>query len=420
MRRTRLTRRRFIANASVAAAGLGLSAKVVRAAAGANERVSVGIIGCGGRGNSHRESLTACKDKQNARITALCDVWKVNLNQTAGLVAKSFGEPPKTYARFKDLLAAKDIDAVTIATADFNHGAVLVAALEAGKDVYVEKPMTIQLSYANQALELARKRDRVVQVGTQYRSQPALLGVAREVAAGTIGKVSRVTAAISFNHPRWKRSDLAACKAADVDWDGYRLDLFDRPFDPSLLREWQLHRETSNGLPGLWMVHYVDAMAMMMGAKYPTSGVAHGGIYAWPDGRDHADTVSVLLEYPEGFLFDWGMSLGTSADARVCIYGKDGTIEPQDHTNLAANVWNVSPRGGYNSKSSKLTAHKVEPVPANDHMENWLECMRTRQRPRADIQFGHQHAVASILAAEALASGRRQKYDAEKQTISPA
>jgi predicted dehydrogenase len=420
MSRTQLTRRRFIANASVAAAGLGLSAKVLKAAPGANERISIGLIGCGSRCTDHRNSITKLKDAQNVRITALCDVWKVNVEQYAGAVQKGFGEPPKTYSRFKELLESKDVDAVVIATPDFSHGPILVAALEAGKDVYIEKPMTIQLQYANQALDLARQKERVVQVGTQYRSQPALIGVAKEVAAGTIGTISRVSSAASFNHPRWKQKDLAACKAADVDWDAYLLDLPKRPFDASLLREWQLHRETSNGLPGLWMVHYVDAMAMMLNAKYPRTGVAHGGNYAWKDGRDHADTVSVLLDYPEGFLFDWGMSLGTGADWRFCIYGKDGTIEPQDQQNLSAKTWNVSSRGGYDIKNSKITEHKVEPVPTTDHMQNWLECMRTRERPHGDIQFGHQHAVASILAAEALTSGKRQQYDPEKRTIAPA
>ena len=418
MARAQTSRRQFIANASVTAVGLGLTAKVLRAAPGANERISVGLIGCGGRGNNHRDSISKLKDKQNIQLSALCDVWKVNLEQTDGLVGKSFGSEPQRFTRYQDLLNAKNLDAVVIATADFSHGPILVAALKAGKDVYVEKPMTIQLPYANEALDLARKHERVVQVGTQYRSQASLLGVTKEVASGSIGKATRISSAASFNHARWKRNDCAACKAADVDWDAYLLDLPKRPFDASLLREWQLHGETSNGLPGLWMVHYVDAMAMMMGAGCPRSGVAHGGIYAWKDGRDHADTVSVSLEYPEGFLFDWSMSLGTGGDWRFIIYGRNGTIEPQDVPNLSAGVWNVSPRGGYDIKNTKLTAHKIEPVAGGDHMENWLECLRSRQQPRADIRFGHQHTVASVMAAEALASGRRQKYDPDQRTIS--
>ncbi|MBI4581242.1 MAG: Gfo/Idh/MocA family oxidoreductase [Planctomycetes bacterium] len=417
MPRADISRRRFLANASAAASGLGLAAAVARGAPGANERMSIGIIGCGGRGTDHMQSIIRFAEKQNARITAVCDVWKVNLERAAAAAAKAFGEEPRKFTRFGEMLELKDLHGVTIATPDFSHGPILVAALKAGKDVYIEKPMTIQLSYANDALDLARKNDCVVQCGTQYRSQPVLIGVAKEVAAGAVGKISRVSSAVSFNHPRWKRNEQN-CQAADVDWDAYLLDLPKRPFDASLLREWQIHDETSNGLPGLWMTHYVDATAMMMNAKYPSTGAAHGGTYVWKDGREHTDTITVLLGYPEGFLFDWAMSLGTNADWRYCIYGVDGTIEPQGNPSLAGNDWQVSARGG--TKESKVATRKIEPVPVNDHMENWLECMRSRQRPRADIQFGHQHAVASILSATALTSGKRQKYDPATRTISPA
>jgi len=277
--------------------------------------------------------------------------------------------------------------------------------------------MTIQLSYANEALDLTRQKERVVQCGTQYRSHPHILGVAKEIADGTLGEISRVSSAASFNQPRWKRG-YQNCKAADVDWDAYLLDLPKRPFDPSLLREWHLHRETSNGLPGLWMTHYVDATALMLNARYPSRVVAHGGTYVWKDGREHADTFTALLEYPEDFLFDWAMSLGTGADVRYCIYGTEGTIEAGGNHFLGTSDWQLSARGG--SKASKVPSRKIEPVPTNDHMENWLECIRSRQRPRADIQFGHQHAVASIMSAEALASGKRQRYDSRPRTIQPA
>lgn len=430
MARNPISRRQFLSNASTAAVGLGLSAAVVRGAPGANERISIGMIGIGGRGGNHLDSITQCAKGQNVRVTAVCDVWRVNLGAAAAKVKETFGAEPRTFTRFAELLERKNVDAVTIATPDFSHGPILVAALKAGKDVYVEKPMTIQLSYANEALDLARKNDRVVQCGTQYRSHPPILGVAREVASGVLGKISRVSAAVSFAHPRWKRS-YKDCLEHDVDWDAYLLDLPKRPFEPSLLREWHLHRDTSNGLPGLWMVHYVDAMACMMNAKYPTTAVAHGGNYVWKDGREHADTCTVLLEYPEEFIFDWGMSLGTNDDVRCNIYGLNGTISSEGDHYLSSPVWNLTMKPGSKrtqagkkgtsqpaGESGPLT-RKIEPAPGGDHMANWLECVRSRQRPRADIQFGHQHAVASIMGATALQTGQRQKYDPAARTIQP-
>lgn len=416
MPRNIFSRRRFLATTSGSVAALGLSASVVRGAAGANERIRIGQIGCGDRGNALLKGIAKLHSQHNVTVTALCDVWQVNLKRTAESVAQAFGAQPQTFTRFGDLLALKDLDAVVIATPDFSHGPILVAALAAGKDVYIEKPMTIQLSYANEALDLARKHERVVQCGTQYRSHAHVLGVAKEVAAGTIGKISRVSSAASFNQPRWKRN-YDNCKAADVDWDAYLLDLPARPFDPSLLREWHLHRETSNGLPGLWMTHYVDATALMMGVSYPSSAVAHGGIYVWKDGREHADTFTSLLEYPEGFLFDWAMSLGTGADWRYRIYGTKGTIEAGGNASIGTRDWRMSPRG---AGAEKAPERNIEPVPTGDHMGNWLDCLRSRERPRADIQFGHQHAVASIMSAMALESGRRQKYNPQAQTIESA
>jgi predicted dehydrogenase len=391
----------------------------MRAAPGANERISVGLIGCGDRGRNHLDSILKYQSKHNVQMTALCDVWQVNLKRATDAVTKAYGgSGPKTFTRFGQMLEAKDLDAVVIATPDFAHGPILVAALKAGKDVYIEKPMTIQLSYANEALDLARKNERVVQCGTQYRSHPPILGVTKAVAGGTLGKISRISSAASFNHPRWKRNH-ADCKAADVDWDAYLLDVPARPFDASLLREWHLHRETSNGLPGLWMTHYVDATALIMNVAYPSTVVAHGGNYAWKDGREHADTFTALLEYPEEFLFSWSMSLGTGADWRYCIYGLNGTIEAGGSHSVGEANWEISPRGAADPKKSPVVTGKVEPVAAGDHMENWLECIRSRQRPRADIQFGHQHTVASIMAAEALASGKRQKYDPQARSIQP-
>lgn len=412
-----VSRRRFLAGASTSAAGLGLAARVVRAAPGANERLSIGLIGCGERARAHLAGLIKFRPAHNLQVTALCDVWEVNLKRMAEATAKGFGEAPRTCTRFGEMLADKDLDAVVIATPDFAHGPILVAALEAGKDVYIEKPMTIQLEYANRALDLARQRERVVQCGTQYRSHPYILGVAKEVASGSLGKISRVSSAASYNHPRWKRGH-ADCKASDVDWEAYLLDLPPRPFDASLLREWHLHRETSNGLPGLWMTHYVDATALMLNLAYPATAVAHGGNYVWKDGREHADTFTALLEYPEGLLFGWSMSLGTGAEWRYCIYGRTGTIEVGGNRSLGDKPWRFTPEGG--KPATQPAVRTLEPVPAGDHMENWLECIRSRERPRADIQFGHQHAVASIMAAEALAGGKRQAYDVNARTIRPA
>jgi len=269
----------------------------------------------------------------------------------------------------------------------------------------VEKPMTIELAAANAALDLARARGRIVQAGTQRRSDGHFRGAAGLLATGVLGQISRVTAEANFNEARWARR-YDNCAAAEVDWNAFLLNLPERPFDPKLLRRWQLYRDCTNGLAGLWMTHYADAVSLLTGAKYPASAVAHGNIYVWKDGREHTDTFHALLDYPEGFLFSWGMGLGNSVAMSFTIHGTRGTMDIEK--------WTATPE--VRGKSEV----KPEPVPAEEcpgHMENWLTCLRTRQRPAADIQFGHQHAVATIMAATALQTGHRQKYDPVQRTI---
>lgn len=399
-----MNRRAFVKAAVAGSALLGASPLGLRGAPGANERIAIGCIGVGGRCSSLIGDIMALADQENVQITAVCDVWAKNRQAAAKRVQTKFGKEPLQFSRFQDLLALKDIDAVVIATPDFSHGPILVAALKAGKDVYIEKPMTIDLAYANEALDLARGNGRVVQAGTQRRSEGQFLGAAKVFSTGVLGQVSRVSAAMYFNESRWTRAS-ADCKESDVDWEAFLLHLPKRPFEPKLLRQWQLYRETSNGLPGLWMTHYADAVHLVTGAKYPATAVAHGGVYVWRDGRDTQDTFQALLEYPEGFLFDWGMGLGNSTGVHFTVNGTQGTLDLEK--------WTVAPDG----RQSKLVAGPIGAEPKQSHMGNWLQCLRSRQRPNADIQFGHQHAVATIMAARAFQTGQRQKYDPVARTI---
>jgi predicted dehydrogenase len=405
-----ISRRGFLGAAALAGSGLW-SAR----AAGANDRLSLGLIGVGDRGTALLGQVLGLAKAHNADVTAVCDVWRVNLGKAASRVRAASGREPRTFTRFGELLALKDVDAVVIATPDFGHAPILIAALKAGKDAYVEKPMALDVGEAGEALDLARAGNRVVQAGTQYRSHGGYHAAARELAAGAVGTVSRVTAQANFNGARWARP-FADCKEADVDWSAYLFNRPARPFDPKQLRRWQLYRDFTNGLPGLWMSHYADAVHLLTGAQYPSAAVALGGVYAWKDGREHADTIHAALDYPEGFLFDWGMGLGNAAGTHFSLHGTKGTLDLGTNYASPSEV-TITPEGG--PKGSARSARTVPHDPSPDHMANWLECLRTRKRPRADIQYGHQHAVATILTAAALESGRRQRYDTTRREVRP-
>ena len=210
-----------------------------------------------------------------------------------------------------------------------------------------------------------------MQAGTQRRSDGHFRAAAKYIATGQLGQISRVSAAVGFNEPRWRRS-VADLVAADVDWPAFLLHLPARPFDAKLLRCWQLYRETSNGLPGLWMTHFADAVHLLTGAATPVRGGARGH-YVWKDGRDHTDTFHAVLDYPEGFLFDWGMGLGNASGGHFTVHGTRGTLD--------ADRWTIQPE----QRSQK--PGRSRPSPAS---RTWRAggVPAPRQRPNADIELG--------------------------------
>ncbi len=380
-----------------------LSTLAPAAPAGSNDTIGIGFIGVGSRASAHLAEMLEVASRHNVRIAGVCDVWKKATEAASAQVAKVTSAAPFACSRYQELLARADVDAVVIATPDFSHGTILNAALAAGKDVYIEKPMTIDLDSANRALDQARAGRRIVQAGTQRRSDGHFLAGAAAIASGALGKISRVSAQVNFNEPRWIR-DTSDCLATDVDWPAYLLDLPDRPFDPRLLRQWQLFKATSNGMPGLWMTHYADSVHMLTGATYPKSATAAGGIYVWNDGREHADTFHALIEYPDGFLFDWGMGLGNAAGQFYNVCGTQATLD--------AERWTIT-----REKTRGAQPQRIEPEASTSHLENWLVCLRSREQPNASIEAGHQHVVATVMAAKAFETGRRVSYDAESRSM---
>jgi len=411
-----ISRRAFLAKTAIggalSAAGCAMNRQASHAGparvVGANDRISIGVIGTGDRGRDwHIRQVASLARSHNVEVTAVCDVWRINLRKGAAQVREAFGREPRAFTRFGDLLALPDIDAVIIATSDNAHTPIMIAAMKAGKDVYVEKPMSLTIAEANEALDLARSTGRIVQVGTQRRSEGVFKAARREIATGVLGTISRVDAGVYVNHPRWARP-YDDCKEADVDWDAYLFNLPKRPFDPRLLRRWHLYRGFTNGLSGLWMAHYSDGVNMMLGTTYPKSAVAHGGLYVWKDGREHGDTFQALLDYPEGFLMNWGMGLGNATGSHWTINGTKATLDAEKWT-----ITNDIPTG----EKGKAEPRKIKPEPGDNHVGNWLDCIRSRKRPNADIEAGHQHAVATIMAAAAHETGRRQVYDPRTRRI---
>ena len=400
-----LDRRQFLSTGLGLAAALGPAGARVR---GANDRIGIGVIGCGSRGNYLLgETLAAAADRVD--IVGLADVWTVNREAMAARVANTNGRPrPKMLARYTDVLAMPEVDAVIIATPDFAHPAVLADAVKAGKDAFVEKPLSARLEDAVATLDAVKASTRVVQVGTQRRSSARFRAAAEYVRSGALGPVCKVETAWNRNVPSWQRR-VDDVRPQDVEWDQFQMYLPRRPFDPVRLRSWQWFYDQTTGLVGLLGSHLIDVASWFMDDPLPTAAVALGGQYTWKDGRETSDTAEYVLEYPKGWLLTFSSRLGSGPETDYSVfYGKTRTLDTRDWISRPAD--NARPA---DAKDMALPAV----ADGRSHVGNWIDCIVSRQRPNAPIEVGYAHAVACCLAREAERTGRKMRYDAAARRI---
>ena len=419
MARKRIDRRRFLTNAAAGGAGLAaLSAAGGAQTAAANETIRVGIIGPGGRGTQLLKECIEYGSSYKARVTAVCDIWTKNLAAAAKTVRESYSVEPKTHGDYQRLLDDPEIDAVIIATPDHQHSKMLKAAIEAGKDVYLEKPMGNVLDELNAAFKAVEESDRVVQVGTQRRSWPRYRSAIDMMRQGRLGDVVKVDVIWNAHSPyRWakKQRDLDAVQEADIDWKAFLMGKPDRPFDAKVFRSFRLFREFSSAIVDQWMTHGIDVVHMLTGELYPTRVVALGDIYRFRDYRENPDMMQALLHYGSGektFLATYGTCLQNGAGRATRVLGTRGTLEVED-------VWRIS--GDGIEKGDKIAeAEEIPEKPGTrHHMANWLDCVR-RRAPEdlyAPPIAGYGHSIACIMAVNAMWSGRRMVFDPETRQI---
>ncbi len=405
----KITRRDFLSQTARTSAAIGMLALFTPSRVfGANDRLSVGIVGPGQRGRSLMEEFQKIAPQVNAELTAVCDIWTKNLDRAVEMVTRWTGRPPRRFRTFEDMLAWEGLDAVIIATADFQHAKMLVQAVKAGKDVYVEKPMANTLEDAKKALSAVKESGRIVQVGTQRRSDGRHQAAAELLRTGVLGKICRVEVSWNYFGPRWRRGDVNEVREQDTDWKRFLMGKRYRPFNPSQYMEWRLYRDFSSGIPDQWMSHMIDVVHWFTGSEFPLSAVAHGGVYVWKDGRENEDTFHALLEYPEGFLVSYSTTFGNSAGDSFTIHGTQGTFD--------ANKWIITGAGG-GGKGQLKESIPIPSHPGVSHLQNFLECVRSRKTPNAPVEAGYSASVAVILAVQALLKGRKVYFDRGKQEM---
>ena len=365
-------------------------------------------------------------------MTAVCDLWKINREKAVAANKTYYGRAPRSLQYFEELLALKDIDAVLIATPEHSHSPILKLAAEAGKDAYVEKPMGNVLEEAKAARDMVIEKGRIVQVGTQHRSEPYPKAACETIRAGALGDISKIEVVWNYHGPRWRgRPEVKNLRAEDTDWNKWLMTKPPRPFDPQLYFEFRLYKHFSGGIADQWLSHAIDLVHWYMGESYPRSVVAHGGIFAWPDGRENPDTFQTLLEYPKGFMVSYSTSFGNDAPSSTRYMGKNATLmniggEGSPRYKLVEEKGNHEDDPEVDRQRAekdillpgdkKLPAAGMGDLDLN-HMENWLECLRSRQQPHSTVRDGYAHSVACIMAAQAYWAGKKLYYHPATETI---
>ena len=429
----KINRRSFINQATstlvVGAGAISASASSYNRILGSNDRISLGHIGVGRRGRELAGIVARLKEK-NVEMTAVCDLWKNNREAAAAHTTKDFGKAPRAFQYMDELLALKDVDAVLVSTADFQHATHLKQVVEAGKDCYCEKPMANDLEEARAARDAVIKSKRVAQIGTQHRSEAYQIAVRDFIKTGALGDVSKVEIVWNYHGPRWRgRSEVKEIKEQDTDWRRWLLKKAPRPFDPQAYFEFRLYKDFSSGIPDQWMSHGIDLIHYFLDDHFPVSVVASGGTFAWKDGRENPDTFQALLEYPKGFLVSYSTSFGNDCDSFSRIMGKSATLVNIGGEGSPRWKW-IEEKGTREDNPLIQRAEKYITLPGSDavpptfigdndlsHMTNWIECLRSRKEPNATVHHGFAHSVAVIMAARAYREGKKLYWDPKKEAI---
>jgi predicted dehydrogenase len=437
------SRREFLkaGSAALAATTVSWNAKSYAAVVGANDRVRVGIIGCGDRmkGGDLPAFHQNAKD-MNFQIVAVSDIWKRQREMGAEFIEKLCGMRPDQVRNNDELYARKDVDAVIIATADFQHAYHGIEAVEAGRDAYVEKPTAHTMPDARKFLAAVKKSDRIVQIGTQRRSTPSYMKAAEYIKSGKFGDIVMVEMTWNVNQPgRWRRPDVVPLlKEEDTDWKRYSLGRNMGSFDARKYLEFRLFWPFSSGIPDQWLVHQIDTVHWFTGLPHPRSCVANGGIYLWKDGRTNWDTMTSVFDYgplddpSKGFQVQYSSRFTNSAGGvKELYYSNGGMIDMDKQT--------VTPTGGMNAKyaaemkmqpnllPSFSLVEKAESVSTeantgsdpqtSANMRNWMECVRSRKIPNAPVEAGYSHSVALCMNVAAIQTGQKVTFNDKTQQV---
>lgn len=403
------TRREFIMATAVGAAALLASPSRVL---GANDRVRIGMIGVGARG---QELLKQLLEVPNAQLVAIADVYSRRHDE-----ARHLAPGIQTLDDHRRLLEMKDLDGVIVASPLHLHAHHFLDVLAAGKDLYCEKTMTWSIPEAEQCLAAANKSDRVVQIGLQHESSGSLADSKQWIKDGMLGKITQVESWMSRNtphgHGQWVRPLPDDCNPQHVNWDAFLNGRPDRAFDANKFINWRLFWEFSGGNVTENMVHQIAWIISALELPLPSAAYMSGGVFSEKDGREVPDTIAVTLDFPNDTVVTWQSTFSnTRYGLGEHILGSDGTIE---HVAGATDM--------VTGHSQEFTRYFPEPINRKNggavtsetkdqnHMANWIDCIRTRKTPNAPVEIGYRSAVAAHMANMAYRQKQRVTLEMAK------
>jgi len=441
-----LNRRHFLKTSAIAATGLSfglkpLEAPSILAQPNGNSKIGVGFIGIGNRGSDLMHLFMAQPD---VKVVALCDVYEPYIYRDRSKVAPRFieiygGKVPRMgeqfdqevgrYTDFRKMLEHKGLDAVVIATPDHWHAIQTIMACDAGKDVYVEKPLTITIHEGRKMVEAAQRTNRVVAVGLNRRGSTVYQHLAQQVQNGAIGKVCvGLAGRVSNMYPDGIGKYQSEEPPPGLNWDMWLGPREVRPFQynitPYMFRWWKAYSSQM----GNWGVHYMDVIRWLINEKAPLAITAHGGKYVLNDDRTIPDTMEVIFEFASGAIVKFSINEASSGnvvtEGEIELHGTRGNLfaserhykivpgEPGQFQN-----WQSTISGDEKKVSDLLGAPDQRENSTANLVRNFLDCVKSRKTPLCSLEEGHRSTTFAHLANIALEMRSRIEWNPEKEMI---
>jgi predicted dehydrogenase len=427
------TRRDFVkllgAGAVATAAGSPAQGSAVAPAKGriigANDRINVGFVGCGGRMRTHIDHIVRrSKDKGDVQAVAVNDIWekrKQLARERAGVDEKA------VYHDYRELCARQDVDVVVISSPDHWHFDHAMTALKNGKDVYLEKPMTYTVKEAREIADAAKAGGRVLQVGSQYCSLDHFWKAKKAIQDGLLGQVVWASGGFGRNSTarggEWNYQIDSEATEKTLDWKAFLGSAPKRPFEPARYFRWRKYWDYSGGIATDLFYHTLSPLLLATGAEYPIRVAASGGIYVQKD-REVPDTFFMNVDYP-ALTMQLACSVASGVGAPLVIHGSEATLfVAQDSEGFDNTSMEIVPDRDYKDAFVKKTGSetlKIEVQPfvrgQHPHMDNLLDCVRSRQEPNLSAELGFKAMAAIGMGVQAYREGKVLQFDRERQRV---